>query len=57
MVLTVADIGGAVGPDLTGIVEDSLPYRYQPPYSFGGWRSGTGECIPAITSREDGCWP
>jgi glycosidase len=45
------------GPDLTGIIEDSLPYRYQPPYSFGGWRSGTGECIPAITSREDGCWP
>ena len=45
------------GPDLTGIVEDSLPYRYQPPYSFGGWRSGTDECIPAITSREDGCWP
>ena len=23
------------GPDITGIMEDSLPYRYEPPYSFG----------------------
>ena len=45
------------GPDLTNRVEDSLPYRYSPPYSFGGWRSGTGECIPEIQTRDDGCWP
>ncbi len=45
------------GPDLTGIVEESLPYRYAPPYSFGGWRSGSGACIPKIQSLEDGCWP
>ena len=45
------------GPDVTGIVEESLPYRYEPPYSFGGWRSGKGECIPQIQSLEDGCWP
>ncbi|MBE9226067.1 alpha-amylase [Phormidium sp. LEGE 05292] len=45
------------GPDLTGITEESLPYRYEPPYSFAGWRSGTGECIPEIQSLEDGCWP
>lgn len=45
------------GPDLTGIIEDSLPYRYEPPYSFGGWRSGTGQCIPEIQTEEDGCWP
>ncbi len=45
------------GPDVTGIVEESLPYRYSPPYSFGGWRSGQGECVETIASREDGCWP
>jgi glycosidase len=45
------------GPDLTGIVEESLPYRYEPPYSFGGWRSGKGECVPQVQSLEDGCWP
>lgn len=45
------------GPDLTGIIEDSLPYRYDPPYSFAGWRSKTGECIPEIETLEDGCWP
>lgn len=45
------------GPDLTGLIEESLPYRYEPPYSFGGWRSSTGECIAEIESLEDGCWP
>ncbi len=45
------------GPDVTGIVEESLPYRYEPPYSVAGWRSGEGECIPQIKSSEDGCWP
>lgn len=45
------------GPDLTGITEESLPYRYSPPYSFGGWRSGTGESVPEIETPEDGCWP
>jgi glycosidase len=45
------------GPDLTGHTEESLPYRYAPPYSFGGWRSGEGTCIPQVAGREDGCWP
>lgn len=45
------------GPDLTGRSEDSLPYRYDPPYSMGGWRSGDGSCVPAIDGLEDGCWP
>jgi hypothetical protein len=44
-------------PDLTGILESSLPYRYAPPYSFGAWRSGKGEPLPAIQTREDGFWP
>ncbi len=34
-----------------------MPYRYDPPYSFAGWRSGTGQCIPEIQTLEDGCWP
>ncbi|KEF40738.1 MAG: alpha-amlyase [Cyanobium sp. CACIAM 14] len=45
------------GPDLTGITEESLPYRYDPPYSFGGWRSGRGACVAAIETPQDGCWP
>jgi glycosidase len=45
------------GPDLTGIVEESLPYRYSPPYSFAGWRSGDGKLAEQIQSKEDGCWP
>lgn len=45
------------GPDVTGRTEDSLPYRYDPPYSFGGWRSGSGACVAAIDGPEDGCWP
>ena len=45
------------GPDLTGIVEESLPYRYSPPYSFAGWRSGDGKLVEQIQSKEDGCWP
>ena len=45
------------GPDVTGITEESLPYRYEPPYSFAGWRSATGQCVPHIGTRDDGCWP
>ncbi|MEB3260020.1 MAG: alpha-amylase family glycosyl hydrolase [Cyanobacteriota bacterium] len=45
------------GPELTGRVEDSLPYRYNPPYSLGGWRSGDGRCVATIDGLEDGCWP
>ena len=45
------------GPDLTGIVEESLPYRYSPPYSFAGWRSGDGKLAEQIQNKEDGCWP
>jgi glycosidase len=45
------------GPDLTNRIEESLPYRVGPPYSFGGWRSSTGACVPEIRQRADGCWP
>ncbi|MFM7237487.1 MAG: alpha-amylase family glycosyl hydrolase [Cyanobium sp.] len=45
------------GPDLTGRSEESLPYRYEPPYTMAGWRSGEGACIPTIGGIEDGCWP
>lgn len=45
------------GPEVTGRVEDSLPYRYDPPYSLGGWRSAAGACVATINGLEDGCWP
>lgn len=45
------------GPDLTGIKEESLPYRYEPPYGFGGWRSARGACGERIEFSGDGCWP
>lgn len=33
------------------------PYRFAPPYPFGGWRSGTGQPKHAIETFEDGVWP
>lgn len=40
-----------------GQAHTTLPYRYAPPYPFGGWRSGTGKSVQAIQSLEDGVWP
>jgi glycosidase len=33
------------------------PYRYAPPYPFGGWRSSQGSPAAAIASVDDGVWP
>jgi glycosidase len=43
--------------DLGGAPQDTLPYRYRPPYPFHGWRSGTGGSTAAIGSLDDGVWP
>ncbi len=40
-----------------GGVHDTLPYRFSPPYPFGGWRSRTGAPVPNIQSLDDGVWP
>ena len=43
--------------DNSGAPAETMPYRYAPPYPFGGWRSGQGAPTPAINSQEDGVWP
>ena len=40
-----------------GSLKETLPYRFQPPYPFGGWRSETGTSIANIQTLEDGVWP
>lgn len=40
-----------------GEVQTMMPYRYAPPYPFGGWRSATGDPIAQIASPDDGVWP
>ena len=37
--------------------KETMPYRFSPPYSLHGWRSGTGESIPKALSMDDGVWP
>lgn len=36
---------------------DTLPYRFQPPYPFGGWRSDEGIPTWQISNQGDGAWP
>lgn len=40
-----------------GVPKETLPYRFQPPYPFHGWRSGTGSSINRVNTLEDGVWP
>jgi glycosidase len=40
-----------------GIPRETLPYRFQPPYPFHGWRSGTGQSMTSIAGLNDGVWP
>ena len=35
----------------------TMPYRYQPPYPFQGWRSATGISTDTIGNESDGVWP
>jgi glycosidase len=42
---------------VNGDPRETLPYRFQPPYPFHGWRSGTGQSIANIARSEDGAWP
>jgi len=35
----------------------TIPYRFQPPHDFYGWRSGTGASTDKISSSADGVWP
>lgn len=39
------------------VPEETVPYRFQLPYPFHGWRSGTGRSTINITTLEDGVWP
>lgn len=43
--------------NIDGKPEAELPYRYQPKYPFGGWRSKNGSSTDRINCMEDGVWP
>jgi glycosidase len=40
-----------------GSPKDTMPYRFETPHPFAGWRSSTGECISHPNNLEDGVWP
>jgi glycosidase len=40
-----------------GKLEAELPYRFQPEYPFGAWRSGEGAATDRIQNMNDGVWP
>ena len=43
--------------DDAGTPQDTMGYRFAPPYALGSWRSATGTSIANITGIEDGVWP
>jgi glycosidase len=43
--------------DSSGRISDTITYRFEPPYSTGGWRSQTGEPTARIEDVDDGVWP
>lgn len=40
-----------------GTLKETVGYRFEPPYTFGSWRSATGASIKKIDGRDDGVWP
>jgi glycosidase len=40
-----------------GTSADEMPYRFEPPYPFHGWRSASGTSVEDVTSSEDAVWP
>jgi glycosidase len=43
--------------EANGSPRETLPYRFQPPHPFHGWRSSGGQSIPGIGEPEEGVWP
>ncbi|HIE31946.1 MAG TPA: alpha-amlyase [Methanosarcinales archaeon] len=43
--------------DAAGGAVETMPYRFQPPHTFAGWRSKTGQRIDRITDIDDGVLP
>ncbi len=40
-----------------GQPRETMPYRFQPPHPFHGWRSAEGRSVDRVTSLDDGVWP
>jgi glycosidase len=40
-----------------GSPRDTVAYRFSPPYSMHGWRSGSGESVAEPLTLNDGVWP
>jgi glycosidase len=34
-----------------------MPYRFEPPHEFHGWRTESGESVPAVEGAHVGVWP
>jgi glycosidase len=43
--------------DSSGQFHETMPYRFAPPYSFGGWRNENGKQTDNIVTVNDGVWP
>jgi glycosidase len=43
--------------DENRVPRETVPYRFQPPHPFHGWRSGMGSSTASITTLQDGVWP
>lgn len=40
-----------------GHLLSSLPYRFDPPYDFGAWRTANGGSSSVVRTSDDGIWP
>jgi glycosidase len=40
-----------------GHPQDTMPYRFKPPYDFGVWADQKGQATKKIKTRKDGVWP
>ena len=43
--------------DETGNPQETMPYRFSPPYPVHGWRSAGGDSIPQPETMDDGVFP
>ncbi|MFH1923829.1 MAG: alpha-amylase family glycosyl hydrolase [Planctomycetota bacterium] len=42
---------------MSGQPQSEVPYRFEPPYPFHGWRTESGESVAEVSEPDDGVWP
>jgi glycosidase len=40
-----------------GQPQDTMSYRYAPPYDFGGWKGKNSQIVKQVNKTQDGVWP